>query len=169
MVRNQKFAALSRSQTSAKGSLSSDNGKNMGQELEQAFSKTSDNLALLAPACAALLVATPAEAADAVPTALMAYMHYVTMLGGLGAVVAQRFVLKPGMTQDDESLLGQLNIAYGVFLSLILVSGYFRVAEYGKGATFYSHEILFWLKMSSVGVLAALALFPTGKYLNGHH
>lgn len=132
---------------------------------ESLVDKTSHQLTLIAPAFLALLIATPVEAADSVPYALWAYAHYVAMLGGMGTVVAQRFLLKPGLTQDDESLLGTLNIAYGVFLLLILISGYERVVDFGKGVGFYSHEITFWLKMSSVGVLAALALFPTGKLL----
>ena len=87
-------------------------------------------LALMAPACVALLTASPAEAAgDTIPSALWAYAHYASMLGAMGVVVGQRFVVKPGMTEEDESLLGKLNIAYGVFLTLILVSGYFRVTE----------------------------------------
>ena len=89
----------------------------------------SRELALLAPACVALFTASPAEAADTIPTALWAYAHYASMLAAMGSVAGQRFVLKPGMTEQEESVLGQLNIAYGIFLTLVIVSGYFRVTE----------------------------------------
>jgi hypothetical protein len=86
-------------------------------------------LTSLAPACVALLAASPAEAADAVPTALWAYGHYAAMLAGMGSVVAQRFVLKNDMTKQEESLLGTLNIVYSLSLVLLLASGYFRLTE----------------------------------------
>ena len=100
--------------------------------LSQALDSQDDfshQLALMAPACAVLLTASPAEAADTIPTALWAYAHYASMLGAMGTVVGQRFIVKSGMTKEDESVLGQLNIVYGVFLTLVLVSGYFRVVE----------------------------------------
>lgn len=140
------------------------------------------SLAPLIPSALVLFTALPAEAAGAVPTALVAYAHYLTILLALGAVVAQRALVKPGMTNEEEDAIQVLDLVYGISATLLIVSGYFRVTEvrsnrqspclflsdsshrqltlitlfyllqFGKGAGFYSHELLFWLKMSFVSL-----------------
>jgi hypothetical protein len=37
--------------------------------------------------------------------------------------------------------------------------------QFGKGASFYSHEITFWIKLALTGVQGGLATFKTSEYM----
>ena len=97
----------------------------------------------------------------AFPASLAAYGHYISILGMTGCIVAERFTIKPGMSEDEEQQLFLMDTAYGVFGVLMLYTGYLRMSVYEKGFDFYSHEPLFWLKLVFVAVFAASSLFNT--------
>jgi Predicted membrane protein (DUF2214) len=83
-----------------------------------------------APAALALWTATPAEAADTVvPSALWAYGHYLSMLVAMGSLVAERVLIKPRMSTDEEKALRLADLVYVVSLVFLLVSGGLRAAE----------------------------------------
>lgn len=112
-----------------------------------------------------LAFADPANAAsaapDAIPSALFAYGHYLSLFAIVACVTAERLVVKPNMTVEEEKAFGAYDIGLGLFGTTLLVSGYYRAVEYGKGWDFYSHEPVFWLKMAGVGVFGGLSLFNT--------
>ena len=107
----------------------------------------------------------PAHASgfEVIPSALAAYAHYGCILGFMACVVAERTLVKPGMSRDDEELLAKVDIVYGIVGIALAVSGYLRVTQYGKGWEFYQHEPIFWVKLALAGVLGALSFFPTIK------
>ena len=51
------------------------------------------------------------------------------------------------MTEDDFDKVAAADITYGLAGTLVLVSGYFRVTQYGKGWEFYAHSPIFWVKV----------------------
>jgi putative membrane protein len=119
-------------------------------------------------ASTALVVGTPemANAAtaftnNAVPSALVAYGHYFSLLGILGCIMVERLTIKPNMTPDEEDLVAGADIGLGLFGVLIAYTGYLRATEYEKGFDFYAHEPLFWLKVAFVGVFGASSFFNT--------
>lgn len=119
-------------------------------------------------ASSALIVSTPtmANAAtaftnNAVPSALVAYGHYFSLLGILGCIMTERLTIKPNMTPDEEDLVAGADIGLGLFGVLIAYTGYLRATEYEKGFDFYAHEPLFWLKVAFVGVFDASSFFNT--------
>ena len=69
------------------------------------------------------------------------------------------------MTKEEEERIALADIIYGGAGLLVLVTGYLRVTQYGKGWEFYSHEPLFWLKMVLVAVMGAASFFPTTKII----
>jgi putative membrane protein len=79
------------------------------------------------------------------------------------SLAVERALIKPQMSIENEKLLGYADILYGLAGTLVLVSGYYRVTEYGKGWEFYSHEPIFWVKMLLFAVMGASSLFPTIK------
>lgn len=117
---------------------------------------------------APLILSEPAQAADltnAIPSALAAYGHYLGLVVMSMCLAAERLLVKPNMSADDESKLVIADSLYGIFSVLVLVSGYFRVTEYGKGWEFYQHEPIFWIKMLLLSVLGTSSLFPTIKII----
>lgn len=87
------------------------------------------SFAPLIPSALALFTALPAEAADAVPSALWAYAHYVSILLVMASLVGQRVVVKAGMSHNEEDTLQLFDTIYGVSALLLIVSGYYRVTE----------------------------------------
>jgi Predicted membrane protein (DUF2214) len=93
---------------------------------------TSEKLLWMAAAPAALVLwtATPAEAADTVvPSALWAYGHYLSMLVAMGSLVAERVLIRPQMSIDEEKALRLADLVYVVSLAFLLVSGGLRATE----------------------------------------
>jgi len=101
------------------------------------------------------------SSSDAIPSALAAYSHYLSILVIVASIMTERLTVKPAMTIDEEKLLGVADIMTGVAGTALLISGYYRATAYGKGWDFYSHEPIFWLKMTFLGIFGALSLFPT--------
>lgn len=108
-----------------------------------------------------LAFAASSSSSDAIPSALAAYSHYLSILVIVASIMTERLTVKPAMTIDEEKLLGVADIMTGVAGTALLVSGYYRATAYGKGWEFYSHEPVFWLKMTFLGIFGALSLFPT--------
>ena len=108
-------------------------------------------------ATSSLLVA----ANEPLPSALVAYTHYASLLVIMGALTTERLSISNDMTPDDEQRAVVADAIYGVAGLALVVSGYYRATEFGKGWDFYSHEPLFWLKLTFVGVAGALSFFPT--------
>lgn len=67
------------------------------------------------------------------------------------------------MSVEDEKKVVIADSLYGIAGVLVLVSGYYRVTEYGKGWDFYSHEPIFWVKMFLFTVMGSSSFFPTIK------
>jgi putative membrane protein len=102
-----------------------------------------------------------AASSDAIPSALAAYGHYLSIIVIVASIMTERLTVKPAMSIEEEKLLGAADILTGVAGALLAVSGYYRATAYGKGWDFYSHEPIFWLKMTFLGIFGALSLFPT--------
>lgn len=98
---------------------------------------------------------------DAIPSALAAYGHYLSILVITSAIMTERLTVKPAMSIEEEQRLAIADILTGVSGVTLLISGFYRAIDYGKGWDFYSHEPLFWLKMTFLGIFGGLSLFPT--------
>jgi putative membrane protein len=111
----------------------------------------------------------PADAATAavgpVPSALVAYTHYVGLLLCTACIVQERALVSTTMSTSDESTLRTTNLVYWLSALVVIASGGVRVGAYGKGWEFYSHEPWFWVKLALVGVWTASSCFPTIQHI----
>lgn len=120
------------------------------------------------PGLLTLFTSLPAEAAAGgapVPSAVVAYVHFVSLLVIAGCITVERITVKAGMSQEDQALITNADIGLGISGLVLAISGYYRVVQYGKGWDFYAHEPVFWLKIALVGVFGALSFFPTTKII----
>lgn len=127
------------------------------------------------PICLSLmsgLVGLPADAQAATTDALTplfsaftAYGHYFGLVVVTAALMTERLLIKPGMPIEDQKKVIIADIIYGIVGLLIVVTGYLRVTQYGKGWDFYSHEPVFWVKLVLVGIWGSSSLFPTIKLI----
>lgn len=122
------------------------------------------------PILAVLFSSLPADAAAEgamfpVISALVAYVHYASLLVTSGCLVTERLFIKAGMSEADQDTLTVADTVYGLAAVLLTGSGYLRVTEFGKGWDFYKYEPLFWVKLSLLGVMGASSFFPTTKII----
>jgi putative membrane protein len=131
----------------------------------QQFKDTVAKSVPVLPALALCAVPETVLAFDVSPawnSALLAYGHYFFLLLGTILLTYERATIAAAMSVDKEKSLVIADALYGVVGAFLAATGYFRVvSEYGKGWEYYSHEPLFWLKLSTAGLLAGLSLFPT--------
>lgn len=101
-----------------------------------------------------------AVAAGPISSAVVAWLHFVGIMGVTGGLVTERFVIKYDMSEEEESVVNTADGIYGLSAFSLLVTGYFQLTQYGKGFDFYKNEPIFWFKMASVAVLGGLSFFP---------
>ena len=121
-------------------------------------------MTLLAPWDTVLAADVPTSV-PVIYSAIAAYAHYLGLVIVVACLTAERILIKPGMTQEDEKKAVYADILYGLGGVSVLVSGYFRATQYAKGWEFYAHEPIFWVKMTLLAIMGASSLFPTIKLL----
>mmetsp|Transcript_16561 Transcript_16561/g.43360 ORF Transcript_16561/g.43360 Transcript_16561/m.43360 type:complete len:261 (+) Transcript_16561:146-928(+) len=118
---------------------------------------------------AALTISEPAVAATgddiALKSAFAAYGHFLSFGIAGASLTAERLTIKPNMTPEEEDIMSIADSVYGVSGLGIVVTGYLRVTQYGKGWDFYAHEPIFWFKLFLLSVMGASSFFPTVKII----
>lgn len=147
--------------------------KNSNQETTNSNLETSDSGTItrsgssigIASVLGATILTAPSPAnaviTDVVTNALVAYSHYFFILLTMGLLVYERCTIEAGMSKETEKGVVIADALYGINALFLFASGYLRVIDYGKGWEFYSHEPMFWLKISAASLLAGLSAFPT--------
>ncbi len=98
-------------------------------------------------------------------SALVAYVHYLSLILCISAIVFERINLKVSPNRSESISMITADIVYGFAGIALLVSGIFRVIKYGQGAEFYTHNQIFWAKMALFAFVGALSLYPTFTYI----
>ena len=102
---------------------------------------------------------------DAIRSASVAYIHYISFMFCFGALVFERISLKPNPNKKEAISMVVADIIYGIAGIALLLSGIFRVIKYGQGSTFYTENPIFWIKMVTFGLVGSLSLYPTFTYI----
>lgn len=120
---------------------------------------------LTAASMLALMPLPAAAAGEQIPSAIAAYAHYLSLFTVVGLIVFERTTVEPGISKEKEISLAIADAGLGLSGVGIVVSGYYRATQYGKGWDFYSHEPIFWLKMIFLCIFGAASLFPTTTFI----
>jgi len=95
-------------------------------------------------------------------SAFTTYGHIFGLLLAAASLTAERLLVKADMSLKEEAQLTTAHAVYGVSNILIVVSGYYLILN-GKGWDFYSHEPLFWFKLTLYSIMLSSSFFPTIK------
>lgn len=98
-------------------------------------------------------------------SALIAYLHYVAMISIAVILVVEYRVCMPGMPGSRIRLLTRLDLLYMGVALLALGSGAARVVWFGKGAAFYLHNPVFYIKLALFLAVGLISIPPTLQYL----
>lgn len=94
-------------------------------------------------------------------SALWAYAHSVSILVILACLIAERHLIQPSMTVEDEDTVIKIDLVLGLMGVLLVGSGFVRAIHFGQGGDYYIREVAFWIKMCLAGIWGGLTLFPS--------
>ena len=98
-------------------------------------------------------------------SAFIAYLHYVAMISIAVVLVVEHMICMPGMTGSRIRVLARLDLLYMGLALLALGSGAARVVWFGKGAAFYLHNPVFYIKLALFLAVGLISIPPTLQYL----
>jgi putative membrane protein len=110
----------------------------------------------------AVLAALPAPV---LPSAAVAYVHYLSFMVCFGALVLERRLIRADPSREDATLMVITDVVYGIAALALLLSGIARVLHFGQGSAFYTENPLFWVKVGTYLTVGALSLYPTITYI----
>lgn len=96
--------------------------------------------------------------------ALIAYAHYLAMIGIGMLLVVQYMLCAPGLNAGRVRLLGRFDLLYMVAALVVLGSGIARVVWTGQGAAFYLHNPVFYIKLALFAAVGLMSIPPTLQY-----
>ena len=97
--------------------------------------------------------------------ALTAYLHYVAMTVIAVFLVVEHMLCVPGLTGGRIRLLARVDLLYMGAAVLALATGAARVIWFGKGAAFYLHNPVFYIKLALFVAVGLISIPPTLQYL----
>jgi putative membrane protein len=107
---------------------------------------------------------------SAIPTpvlgsAAVAYVHYLSFMLCFGALLLERFLIRPDPDRRTATTMVIVDVVYGIAALALLLSGIARVLHFGQGSSFYTENPLFWWKVGTYLAVGALSLYPTITYI----
>lgn len=97
--------------------------------------------------------------------AMLAYIHFLSMIALVSTVVAEAFLCRPGLTLPWVQRLGRVDLLYLVMAVLALSSGLLRMFFGVKGAAFYYNNPVFWVKISLFMIVGLISIIPTMRFI----
>ena len=102
---------------------------------------------------------------EALKSASVAYIHYLSFMLCFGALVFERIRLKSTPNREEAIAIVAADIVYGIAGLALLVSGIYRVIKFGQGSDFYTQNPIFWTKIITFALVGSLSLYPTVTYI----
>jgi putative membrane protein len=97
--------------------------------------------------------------------ALLAYAHFVCIFALASLLAGELVILRKTLPADLFRRLQRIDRWYGIVAGLVIASGLARLFLGVKGAAFYTHNPVFWTKMTLFVVVALLSIPPTIAYV----
>lgn len=97
--------------------------------------------------------------------AIAAYGHYLSLGLIFASLSTELFTLKPELTNKEGWRVVIADTVYGIAGVGILATGILRYLYFEKGADYYSHQPVFWIKIALFIIVGLLSLYPTFSFL----
>ncbi len=98
-------------------------------------------------------------------SALVAYIHYLGIILCFASLLFERFTLKVNLTRNETISMIFADVIYGLAGVALLITGILRVKYFGQGGDFYTHNPIFWIKVTLYIIIGLLSLYPTITYV----
>lgn len=97
--------------------------------------------------------------------AIAAYLHYLSLGLIFASLSTELFTLKQDLTNTEGWRVLIADSIYGIAGITVLATGILRVLYFEKGTDYYTHQPVFWMKISVFIVVGLLSLYPTFSFL----
>jgi putative membrane protein len=99
-----------------------------------------------------------------VASASTAYLHYVAMISMATLLALELMVCMSGLSAERVRVLVRLHYIYFGACLIALGSGLAYLIWFGKGAAFYLHNPVFYIKLALFAALGLISMPPTLQY-----
>lgn len=96
---------------------------------------------------------------------LVAYLHFAAMIAIAAALTIEYLVCAPGMGSAGVRLLAGTDLVYLGAAAIALTTGVAWALWFGKGAGFYLHNPVFYIKLALFVAIGLISVPPTMQYL----
>jgi putative membrane protein len=100
-----------------------------------------------------------------VGSALIAAAHFIAIFTALAILAIEWALYARVLPFERLAVLRRVDLAYLFAALAIVVTGLLRLFTSPKGNAFYTHNPIFWTKMSLFVAVALLSIVPTMHYL----
>jgi len=95
----------------------------------------------------------------------MASLHHIFAFTLTACLVYEFIAYRKGLTIEEARRIQRVDIAFGISAGLLLMVGLLRVFFFEKGVNFYTHNPVFWIKMSLFAIIGLLSIYPTLRFI----
>jgi putative membrane protein len=96
---------------------------------------------------------------------VLAILHHLLVFMLVGTLVAEAFLVRPGLSGANLATVGRLDAMYGGLSGAIILVGIGRVLFGLKGWEYYVYYWAFWAKMAAFLVVGLLSILPTMRII----
>jgi putative membrane protein len=96
---------------------------------------------------------------------LVVYLHFASMILIAVFLAIEYLICVPGLAQERVKLLARIDLFYLIAAVLALATGVARLVWFGKGAGFYLHNPVFYIKLALFVAIGLISVPPTLQYL----
>lgn len=97
--------------------------------------------------------------------AILAYLHFGLIITLAGLLFSELALYRQHLERASHALLSKIDIGFGAVAGFVFLSGAARVMFGVKGAAFYMHNPMFWVKIALFVIVALLSIPPTTHYI----
>jgi len=94
----------------------------------------------------------------------LAYLHFVSILALAGFLVTEFCLCNRDLQPPHVRVLAWVDLLYLLAAAATLISGLLRVFAVGKGAGFYLHNPVFYIKLSLFIAVGLISIMPTLQF-----
>src|SRR5207253_9295913 len=96
---------------------------------------------------------------------VLAIAHHLLIFLLAALLAFEIAVVRDVVTRESALRLSRVDVLYGIVAVLILVVGFSRAIFAAKGWVYYSHNLLFWAKVTTFAIVALLSVAPTVRII----
>ena len=92
---------------------------------------------------------------------IMASLHHLAAFTVAATLIYEFVAYRKGLGIEEARRIQRVDLAYGISAGLVVLVGLLRVFFFEKGANFYTHNPMFWIKMGLFVIIGLLSIYPT--------